>query len=162
MNAARRLASGAVMAVLFAAAGSAMAAAAGVPATPNDPGFSRQWGLAKIGAPAAWSRATGAGIKIGIVDSGVDLSHEDLAGKVVAHADCVGAAGDPAKCKVGGDAGQDDNGHGSHVSGIAAATTNNGKGGAGVAPEAQLIMAKALSRKDNPPPFPPDEQGSSD
>jgi subtilisin family serine protease len=107
----------------------------------NDPSFKDQWGLARIGAEAAWSRTTGAGIRIGIVDTGVDLEHEDLAGKIVASASCVGANGDPTKCK--GTA-QDDQGHGTHVSGIAAALRDNGKGVAGVAPDAQLVVAKVL------------------
>lgn len=107
----------------------------------NDPSFKDQWGLVRIGAEAAWTRTTGAGIRIGIVDTGVDLQHEDLAGKIVESTSCVGASGDPAKCK--GDA-QDDQGHGTHVSGIAAAVRDNGKGVAGVAPDAQLVVAKVL------------------
>ncbi len=112
------------------------------PAGSSDPDMAKQWGLAQIGAPAAWASTTGSGIRIGIVDTGVDLNHEDLAGKVVAHTSCVGSGGDPAKCQ--GSA-QDDQGHGTHVSGIAAATANNGVGIAGVAPDAQLVVAKALS-----------------
>jgi subtilisin family serine protease len=108
----------------------------------NDPSFKNQWALGKIGAEAAWGRTTGAGIRIGIVDTGVDLEHEDLAGKVVESASCVGAKGDQGKCT--GSA-QDDQGHGTHVSGIAAAAKDNGKGGAGVAPDAQLVVAKVLS-----------------
>lgn len=49
----------------------------------NDPLFAAQWSLRKMGAAAAWERTTGAGVRIGIVDTGVDLTHEDLAGKVV-------------------------------------------------------------------------------
>lgn len=120
--------------VLVAGAGSAGAS--------NDPSFARQWSLAKIGAETAWAQTTGTAIRIGIVDTGVDLNHEDLAGKVVAHASCVGAAGDAAACT--GSA-QDDQGHGTHVSGIAAAYRDNAKGVAGVAPEAELVVAKVLS-----------------
>ena len=107
----------------------------------NDPSFKNQWGLARIGAEKAWARTTGAGVRIGIVDTGVDLNHEDLAGKVVESISCVGSGGDPAKCK--GSA-QDDQGHGTHVSGIAAAIKDNGKGIAGVAPDAVLLVAKVL------------------
>jgi len=107
----------------------------------NDPSFKDQWGLVKIGAPEAWARTTGTGIRIGIVDTGVDLEHEDLAGKVVESTSCIGSQGDVAKCK--GSA-QDDQGHGTHVSGIAAAWKDNGKGVAGVAPDAQLVVAKVM------------------
>ncbi|MDQ6928529.1 MAG: S8 family serine peptidase [Actinomycetota bacterium] len=103
----------------------------------NDPFFDRQWGLAQIAAPQAWSTATGAGVTIGIVDTGVDLTHPDLAAKVTATARCLGAP-----CRDGG--GQDDNGHGTIVSGIAAAVTGNGRGIAGVAPDASLVVAKVL------------------
>src|SRR3954469_838951 len=108
----------------------------------NDPSFGNQWGLAKIGAEQAWARTTGAGVRIGIVDTGVDLQHEDLAGKVVESTSCVGSGGDVAKCQ--GSA-QDDQGHGSHVSGIVAASKDNGKGIAGVAPDAQLVVAKVMN-----------------
>jgi subtilisin family serine protease len=107
----------------------------------NDPSFAKQWGMAKIGVEQAWGRTTGVNIKIGIVDTGVDLNHEDLAGKVVDSTNCVGSNGDPAKCK--GNA-QDDQGHGTHVAGIAAAIKDNGKGVAGVAPDAKLVVAKVL------------------
>jgi subtilisin family serine protease len=118
------------------------APAAGAIGTAGDPLQPKQWGLAKIGAPAAWSTSTGKGVTIGIVDTGIDLQHEDLASKVVATANCIGSAGNPAACMAGG--GQDDNGHGTHVSGIAAAETGNGKGVAGVAPDAKLVVAKVL------------------
>ncbi|MEW6473819.1 MAG: S8 family serine peptidase [Actinomycetota bacterium] len=108
----------------------------------DDPRQERQWALAQIGAPAAWSSATGSGVRIGIVDSGVDLDHEDLAGQIVAHASCVGSAGDAARCA---DTGQDLNGHGTHVAGIAAAVNGNGKGIAGVAPDAKLVVARVMS-----------------
>jgi subtilisin family serine protease len=108
----------------------------------NDTDFGKQWGLAKIGAPDAWANSTGAGVRVGIVDTGIDLTHEDLAGRVVEHTSCVGSAGDPAKCT--GSA-QDDQGHGTHVGGIIAANRDNGIGIAGVAPDAELVVAKALN-----------------
>jgi subtilisin family serine protease len=119
------------------------APASAVPATPNDGGFHLQWNLRMIGAPEAWQMATGAGITIAIVDSGVDLGHEDLKDQVIGHVTCVGSAGDVAKCVDGG---QDDNGHGTHVAGIAAAVTNNGRGVAGVAPDAKILDVKVLQQ----------------
>jgi subtilisin family serine protease len=106
-----------------------------------DPYFSEQWALQAIKAPQAWSRSTGAGVKIGIVDTGIDLAHEDLAAKIAASTDCIGANDIPAACA--GSA-QDDQGHGTHVAGIAAAITGNGKGVAAVAPGAALVAVKAL------------------
>ena len=107
----------------------------------DDARFAEQWSLQKIGAPAAWAFSTGAGVRIGIVDTGVDLNHEDLAGKVVAHTSCIGSLGDATKCTGSG---QDEQGHGTHVAGIAAAIKDNHVGIAGVAPDAQLVVAKVL------------------
>lgn len=73
---------------------------------------------------------------IGFADTGVDLDHEDLAGRVVAHTSCVGG------CGAG--SGQDDSGHGTFVAGIATASAGNGVGIAGVAPGARLVVAKVL------------------
>ena len=118
-------------------------AAAGPAAATNDPFWDRQWGPVKIGAPSVWDSSTGAGVKIGIVDSGVDLNHQDLqGGKIAANAACIGTNGNPAGCQVGG--GQDIVGHGTHVSGIAAANKDNGVGIAGVAPGAQLVVARVF------------------
>jgi subtilisin family serine protease len=111
---------------------------AGTASATNDTYFGRQWALAQIGAPQAWTRSTGGGVTIGIVDTGVDAAHPDLAGKVVAMADCVGKP-----CVQG--AAPDTHGHGTIVSGIAAAVTSNGRGVAGVAPDARLAVAKVLN-----------------
>src|SRR5256884_8939623 len=75
----------------------------------NDPLFSQQWGLAQIGAQSAWATSTGAGVKVGIVDTGVDLNHEDLAGQILATTNCIGANAAPSRRPASG---QDDNAHG--------------------------------------------------
>ena len=111
---------------------------AGAASATNDTYFSRQWALAQISAQQAWTRSTGGGVTIGIVDTGVDAAHPDLAGKVVAMADCVGKPCTPGPAP-------DTHGHGTIVSGIAAAITSNGKGVAGVAPDARLAVAKVLN-----------------
>jgi len=119
--------------------------AAAVPAgASNDTLFDRQWALTKVSAPNAWARGgDGAGVTVGIVDSGVSLGHEDLAGRIVASTNCIGAGGSPGACKG---VGADDVGHGTHVAGIIAADIDNGIGVAGVAPKAQLVIAKALAQ----------------
>ena len=114
------------VAVVFAPAGAAAT---------DDPLFNRQWPLARIGAPDP--NATGRDVLIGVVDTGVDMAHPDLQGKVAASAVCV-----DGPCRDGG--GQDDNGHGTEVAGIAVATAGNRRGIAGVAPDAKLLVAKVL------------------
>jgi thermitase len=127
----------------YMAYAAAIALAGGLALTPagasNDPGFAKQWNLEKIGAPAAWARTTGAHVRVGIVDAGVDLGHEDLAGKIVANTSCLNSKGDAHNCTGSG---QDDVGHGTHVAGIIAAIKDNGIGVAGVAPDAELVVAK--------------------
>ena len=108
-------------------------------AASDDPFFDRQWALEQIGAPPAWTVSRGAGAVIGIVDSGVDASHPDLAGKVALTADCVGRT----VC-ADGLGHTDPAGHGTLVAGVAAAGTGNGRGVAGVAPDARLVVAKVL------------------
>jgi subtilisin family serine protease len=112
----------------------------------DDPNVSRQWGLAKVGAPAAWTVARGAGVMIGVVDTGVDLTHEDLAAHLAGTTSCLDDSGDPSKCQGSG---ADIDGHGTHVSGIAAAIGGNGKGGSGVAPDARLLVAAVFSKDSN-------------
>jgi subtilisin family serine protease len=107
-------------------------------ANPNDPLFSRQWGLQQIKAPGAWSRgALGAGTTIAVVDSGVDLNHPDLQSQLVPGVDLVSEQ----SCTPGA---QDLNGHGTHVAGIAAASTGNGIGVAGTAPAAKIMPVRVL------------------
>jgi len=123
----------------------------GVPAlASNDTRFGEQYGLQKIGAEAAWVSSTGTGITIAVVDSGTDLSHKDLASRIVAGYDFVDNDSDP-RDEVAGrdpeDPGCPGNfGHGTHVSGIAAAIANNYFGIAGVAPDAKIMPVRALGK----------------
>ncbi|HEX2697548.1 MAG TPA: S8 family serine peptidase, partial [Anaerolineales bacterium] len=103
---------------------------------PNDPGFANQYGLINIRAPQGWQINRGsAGVTIAIVDTGIEMSHPDLAPKLVAGHDFVNNDNNP----------DDDNGHGTHVAGIAAASTNNGSGVAGVSWGARLMPVKVLN-----------------
>ncbi|MFN2587878.1 MAG: S8 family serine peptidase [Actinomycetota bacterium] len=115
------------------------APASGESTGPGDPYASQQWGLTRIQADRAWAVASGGGVTIAVVDSGVDLGHPDLAQKVVAHADADFVDG-----KGDADGPQDEAGHGTHVAGIAAAVTNNGVGIAGVAPAASILPVRVL------------------
>ncbi|MGH9137610.1 MAG: S8 family serine peptidase, partial [Acidimicrobiales bacterium] len=119
-------------------------AAPGPVAPPNDVGFSRQWALQQLGVLSAWAVADGLGTVIAIVDSGVDLDHEDLRDRRApsGHADCVGNNDRPSGCVES--PGVDEAGHGTHVAGIALATANNSHGVAGVAPAATLLSVRVL------------------
>jgi subtilisin family serine protease len=103
--------------------------------TPNDPQLSLQWGLAKIGAPKAWDTTKGSGGPIvAVIDTGVDAKHPDLAGQVLPGKDFVNNDDDAF----------DDNGHGTHVAGTAAALGDNQTGAAGVAFQAKILPVKVL------------------
>ncbi|MEX2555032.1 MAG: S8 family peptidase [Actinomycetota bacterium] len=102
----------------------------------SDPHRSKQWGLTMIRADEAWAASKGSGVTIAVVDTGIDLDHPDLKNKIVGTVSCIGGT-----CTTGGN---DDNGHGTHVAGIAAAVTGNGIGIAGVAPSAKLMPVKVL------------------
>lgn len=104
---------------------------------------SGQWNLDAVRAPTAWQTTRGAGVTVAVIDSGVDARHPELRDRVIGGADCVSADGDPASCRDGG--GTDPDGHGTHVAGILAATADNGRGIAGVAPEVDLLTVRALT-----------------
>lgn len=114
---------------------------------PNDPGIELQWGLEQIGAVEAWPVSTGEGVTVAVIDSGADLGHEDLVDRIVAHVTCLDTGGLPANCDASSaNAGQDDDGHGTHVAGIIGAEAGNGLGVAGVAPGVDLMVIRALRR----------------
>src|SRR5262245_48129017 len=134
--AARRVAAAAAALVVSVAWSGGLWGAASALAS-DDPFFDDQWNLAQIRAPEAWNSATGSGVTIGIVDTGVDPAHPDLRSKIDVMATCIGSP-----CQEG--SATDGHGHGTVVAGIAAAVTGNGRGVAGVAPDARLIVAKAV------------------
>jgi subtilisin family serine protease len=129
----------------------ALAPAAGAAVTPNDQYFGLQWGQQQIHAPDAWSTSTGAGQTIAVVDAGIELSHPDLAGKIVGGATFTGCPTQPHGCGDGDWRSAPGAGtpspHGTHVAGIAAATTDNGTGVAGTAPDAKLLAVKVLTEE---------------
>lgn len=116
---------------------------------PNDPNFSdKQWGLnntgqtivgvagstdADIDGPEAWDVASGAGVRVAVLDTGVDQNHEDVSAKTVLQKDFSGSGSV-----------DDFYGHGTHVAGIIAAVTNNGVGVAGGCPQCVILNGKVL------------------
>ncbi|MDH2885327.1 S8 family peptidase [Bacillus cytotoxicus] len=106
--------------------------------TPNDPYFNNQYGLLKIQAPQAWgAQRSDPGVKIAIIDTGVQGNHPDLSSKVIYGYDYVDNDGQS----------DDGNGHGTHCAGIAGAITNNNIGIAGVAPQSSLYAVRVLDNQ---------------
>ncbi|MBD2771634.1 DUF5942 domain-containing protein [Iningainema tapete] len=101
---------------------------------PNDPMYSKQWNLHNIGVVGAWSTTKGKDITVAVIDTGITKVRDFVETKFVAGYDFV-------KDQV--DA-RDDNGHGTHVAGTIAQSTNNGYGVAGIAYEANLMPLKVL------------------
>ena len=95
----------------------------------NDPMSGNEWHLATVGAPAAWTYSTGAGITIAILDTGVDGTHPDLVANMVPGWNFYDNNSNT----------QDVNGHGTTVAGAAAAVTNNSVGVASIAGSAKIM-----------------------
>jgi subtilisin family serine protease len=107
---------------------------------PNDPGYMYQADMNAINAPGGWQYFTGSSnVIIAIVDSGVDMSNADLVGRLLPGWDFVNNDNDA----------QDDYGHGTHVTGIAAATGNNSTGMAGLDWAAKILPIKVLDNAGN-------------
>lgn len=106
------------------------------PPTPTQPPQTVPWGISKIQAPQAWAYNSGSGVKVAIMDTGIDLSHPDLASNIAGGINEINPL-------LNAD---DDNGHGTHVAGIVAAL-NNDIGVVGVAPQASLYAVKVLNKK---------------
>lgn len=104
--------------------------------TPNDPYFGEQYGLEKLSAISGWDIEDGTSnnVIVAVIDTGVDISHPDLSSKIVQGYDFANKDSNP----------QDDQGHGTHVAGIIAADTNNGKGVSGVSWGAKIMPVKVL------------------
>ncbi|MDA0698596.1 MAG: S8 family serine peptidase, partial [Chloroflexi bacterium] len=135
---------------ITAAAAQATALSASASSTPNDAylnlaadNVAFQYGPNAIQASQAWALTSSgsAGVVIAIVDSGVQLTHQDLTGKIYRAAD--GSVIGYDFVNEDNDA-ADDNGHGTHVAGIAAAATGNSLGVAGIAPNARIMPVKVL------------------
>ncbi|MEJ5199044.1 MAG: malectin domain-containing carbohydrate-binding protein [Anaerolineae bacterium] len=113
-----------------------LAAGAYVPADPDYADPIKSYGLRKIAAESAWDVITGtATITVAVVDSGLSMAHPEFAGRIVPGWDFVNADNNPS----------DDQGHGTHVTGIIAAAMDNGLGLVGVAPAVSILPVKVLN-----------------
>jgi len=137
--------------------------------TPNDTRYNEQWhyfeATAGINAPAAWDKATGTGVVVGVVDTGY-RPHADLSGKILQGYDFISDtfvsndgngrdndASDPGDWMNAGECGggepaqfEGSSWHGTHVAGTIAANTNNASGVAGIAFNARIVPARVLGK----------------
>ncbi len=115
---------------------------------PDDPGFTtdvtntdRQWGLVKANFPEAWAKTTGNNdVIIAVIDTGIDATHTDLSKTKFTTGYNV-----LTQKTIRGRNNSDDNGHGTLITGVIAASTNNGKGIAGAASSVSIMPIKALN-----------------
>ena len=109
--------------------------------TPNDPLLPQQWYLAQNRAYDAWTELPPlASVRVAVIDSGIDASHPELTSRIAA-----------AKSFVQGSATVDTQGHGTFVAGLIAAQADDGTGIAGLAPSAELIVAKVVGPRRSIP-----------
>ena len=102
---------------------------------PNDPEYSKQWNFRNINIEKAWDETKGEGITVAVIDTGVSEVPDLKLTKFVKGYDFVNDKEDAV----------DDNGHGTHVAGTIAQSTNNGYGVAGIAYQASIMPLKVLS-----------------
>lgn len=135
----------------------------------NDPAITQAWGLKKSDTARAWSVSKGSrGILVCVIDTGVDISHEDLKANLYTN---PGESGKDAKGKDKANNGIDDDGngliddvhgwnfvanngdltdnhgHGTHIAGIIGAEAGNGKGISGISPQVSLMAVKYYDPK---------------
>lgn len=128
-------------------------------AVPNDSYYDDQWALSKINAPEAWNITTGSKkVIIAVIDSGIDLNNSDLKANIWVNPGEIPGNGidDDHDGYIDDVYGwnfadnnnnvEDDDGHGTHVSGILAAVGNNAKGVAGVMWNATIMPLKFLDK----------------
>jgi subtilisin-like proprotein convertase family protein len=126
-------------------------------AIPTDPLFTAQWHLLNTGqlggflrydlnVVGVWDDYTGRGVRVGVVDSGVDYRHPDLGDNYDFNSDYDATTGDD-------DAAPGTSGnyyHGTAVAGLIAAEADNGLGGVGVAPDATIVAFRAIGEGGSP------------
>lgn len=135
----------------------------------NDPAISQAWGLKKSDAARAWSVTKGSrDIVVAVIDTGIDVKHEDLAGNLWKNPGETGADAkgrDKATNGIDDDGNglvddvygwnfvsnnnklDDNHGHGTHIAGIIGAEAGNSRGITGIAPEVSLMILKYYDPK---------------
>ncbi|MCA1948720.1 MAG: S8 family serine peptidase, partial [Armatimonadetes bacterium] len=104
-----------------------------VQARPNDASYPQQWHLPKVGSEEAWDLSKGSpSVLVAVLDTGVDRSHPDFAGKLEPGRNVLNEAAAPL----------DDNGHGTAVAGVVAAATDNGIGIASLGWSCRILPVK--------------------
>lgn len=107
------------------------------PITPTDPYYGLQWGLARAQAGMAWNLSTGSpSVTIAILDTGVYTAHPDLIDNLVPGHNFANGSDDTSY--------QDECNHGTHMAGIAAATTDNAIGVAGLGWQTKLMPVRVM------------------
>jgi len=104
----------------------------------NDPDLAQDYAPFRIRAVDAWPIVTGSDVAVAVLDTGIEQTHPEFAERILPGYNFVA---DNAVV-------QDDNGHGTHVSGIIGAALNNGQGSAGVAPDSLLLPVKVLNQSN--------------
>lgn len=113
----------------------ALAQIAVAPTDPDYSDISKVYAPQMINAETAWNYTTGsASVTVAVLDTGISLTHPEFSGQTVAGYDFVHNDSDPS----------DDEGHGTHVSGIVAAAMNNGQGNTGIAPGVKIMPLKVM------------------
>ncbi|MEM8832888.1 MAG: DUF5942 domain-containing protein, partial [Cyanobacteria bacterium P01_G01_bin.19] len=102
---------------------------------PNDPEYSKQWNFRNINIEKAWDETQGEGVTVAVIDTGVSKVPDLKLTKFTKGYDFVNDKDDAS----------DDQGHGTHVAGTIAQSTNNGYGVAGIAYKANIMPLKVLS-----------------
>jgi type VII secretion-associated serine protease mycosin len=104
--------------------------------TPSDARYAEQWYVPRIKADQAWNTTTGSPSKVvAVIDTGVDSDHPDLATNLISGFNTIDNTTNT----------EDIYGHGTHVTGIIAATMNNGQGIAGIAASSKIMPLKAMN-----------------
>ncbi|MGB2695170.1 MAG: S8 family serine peptidase [Dehalococcoidia bacterium] len=121
--------------------------------SPNDPAFPFQWHFNKIGLPNAWDKASGVGVIVAVLDTGVAFETCSMAvcgANYTQAPDFAGTTFVSPRDEVNNDSHPNDrNGHGTHVTSTIAEATNNSLGGAGIAYNAQIMPVQILAANGN-------------